>query len=66
MSLPSRERGLKFGEYAKNPEWDEVAPLAGAWIEMVIFPSFGFATTVAPLAGAWIEIAIRLNDCPVK
>ena len=33
-----------------------VAPLAGAWIEIVISTSFNIAPGVAPLAGAWIEI----------
>ena len=33
-SLPSRERGLKFGNFDRhNGNWG-VAPLAGAWIEI--------------------------------
>ena len=33
-----------------------VAPLAGAWIEIVPFKGLGEVLSVAPLAGAWIEI----------
>ena len=33
-----------------------VAPLAGAWIEMIIIYLLHMFTDVAPLAGAWIEI----------
>ena len=33
-----------------------VAPLAGAWIEMVQWYKKGGLFMVAPLAGAWIEI----------
>ena len=34
-SLPSRERGLKFFAMPRFPECRRVAPLAGAWIEIV-------------------------------
>ena len=36
QSLPSRERGLKFDilSYFSNPDY--VAPLAGAWIEILL------------------------------
>ena len=37
----------------------DVAPLAGAWIEIVKRIGESFGTKVAPLAGAWIEI-----ECP--
>ncbi len=33
-----------------------VAPLVGAWIEMVLTFSCCFTYVVAPLVGAWIEI----------
>ena len=33
-----------------------VAPLAGAWIEIVVSSIMGRVRSVAPLAGAWIEI----------
>ena len=35
-----------------------VAPLAGAWIEMIIPYKTDFINKVAPLAGAWIEITV--------
>ena len=35
-----------------------VAPLAGAWIEIITSYTLSYALTVAPLAGAWIEIMI--------
>ena len=34
----------------------EVAPLAGAWIEIPHIGCVAYAAIVAPLAGAWIEI----------
>ena len=34
-----------------------VAPLAGAWIEIVYSYWYWACIRVAPLAGAWIEIA---------
>ena len=34
-----------------------VAPLAGAWIEIIVLHVLSFYELVAPLAGAWIEIA---------
>ena len=37
-----------------NP--DKVAPLVGAWIEIVSYWHTGISTAVAPLVGAWIEI----------
>ena len=35
MSLPSRERGLKFLVFCAVSIGMEVAPLAGAWIEIL-------------------------------
>ena len=35
-----------------------VAPLAGAWIEIVMAIPLRTWNTVAPLAGAWIEIIV--------
>ena len=58
MSLPSRERGLKFALLAEFTETRFVAPLAGAWIEIRYVTEGTFdAYSVAPLAGAWIEIS---------
>ena len=56
VSLPSRERGLKYKCIGKLKEDVFVAPLAGAWIEILIVRAIQSAPIVAPLAGAWIEI----------
>ena len=44
--------------------WDTiskyVAPLAGAWIEIMLVKVFHALLMVAPLAGAWIEIWYKL------
>ena len=64
QSLPSRERGLKWGVLAAINPPHLVAPLAGAWIEMRK-PKGGIKTTgVAPLAGAWIEMTRRYGGLP--
>ena len=56
-SLPSRERGLKSESCNLDSRAAAVAPLAGAWIEIIDNPDFeDTAYAVAPLAGAWIEI----------
>ena len=34
----------------------KVAPLAGAWIEIIVLSLLDHLCIVAPLAGAWIEI----------
>ena len=59
MSLPSRERGLKWQR--KDGKYDRmvVAPLAGAWIEIDDSKCLSADEMVAPLAGAWIEIFIQ-------
>ena len=36
LSLPSRERGLKYEEINALKRQNEVAPLAGAWIEIIL------------------------------
>ena len=56
MSLPLRERGLKLADTGGVSEVDDVAPLAGAWIEMPSKSINAVCINVAPLAGAWIEI----------
>ena len=56
MSLPSRERGLKFNQSENQTLVDYVAPFAGAWIEISVEPSTVGEAAVAPFAGAWIEI----------
>ena len=56
MSLPSRERGLKCDRSGKVWLLGNVAPLAGAWIEIHKVSKILPGDVVAPLAGAWIEI----------
>ena len=55
-SLPSRERGLKYGIGIITIHLSSVAPFAGAWIEIKMFALFFTNIIVAPFAGAWIEI----------
>ena len=63
-SLPSRERGLKFDKFSCLSKCDQVAPLAGAWIEIFPKSHLIIAFFVAPLAGAWIEICICPRTAP--
>ena len=56
LSLPSRERGLKSGSLFRLSRGAAVAPLAGAWIEILLSFRRTKENDVAPLAGAWIEI----------
>ena len=43
-----------------------VAPLVGAWIEIIADSSFIFWIIVAPLVGAWIEILYFQNESRKK
>ncbi|KXB68326.1 hypothetical protein HMPREF1864_01702, partial [Peptoniphilus sp. DNF00840] len=58
---PSRVRGLKCKTRSKNTRLIIVAPLAGAWIEIIEDLQKKELPKVAPLAGAWIEICDCLN-----
>ena len=42
-----------------------VAPLVGAWIEIIIVGAHGSTVAVAPLVGAWIEIALSLASVSI-
>ena len=55
-SLPSWERGLKLRNGTENTLNAIVAPLVGAWIEIISAPTAFEESVVAPLVGAWIEI----------
>ena len=57
-SLPSRERGLKFICRCSFSRNFVVAPLAGAWIEIIHAADQIIDCSVAPLAGAWIEMSV--------
>ena len=48
LSLPSRERGLKWFVYAAKITGEVVAPFAGAWIE-IQFISYATSTTASSL-----------------
>ena len=56
-SLPSRGRGLKYKSSRRSKGGGKVAPLSGAWIE-ILNCNIAIADEchVAPLSGAWIEI----------
>ena len=56
LSLPSRERGLKFQDSIVSASGKVVAPFAGAWIEISSELKTLYIRHVAPFAGAWIEI----------
>ena len=56
LSLPMRERGLKYLMILVARIRAEVAPHAGAWIEIRKRRSWWYALYVAPHAGAWIEM----------
>ena len=47
---------MKLRNISKKRNKSIVAPLAGAWIEIVTSVTLYIFSTVAPLAGAWIEI----------
>ena len=55
-SLPLWERGLKFMRIWFLLPAMLVAPLVGAWIEIISIKAEIFYSMVAPLVGAWIEI----------
>ena len=55
---PSRERGLKLCILQLIYQFVEVAPFAGAWIEIVNLFANPFVNPVAPFVGAWIEICL--------
>ena len=55
---PSRERGLKCACDALLDLAANVAPFAGAWIEILLKRKGVIIALVAPFAGAWIEIRL--------
>ena len=58
LSLPSRERGLKYKWKLRKYVSIPVAPFAGAWIEIFVKLQQRLVGAVAPFAGAWIEIPV--------
>ena len=65
LSLPSWERGLKLHLFTFILSNLYVAPLVGAWIEIVLLCNNTYRYTVAPLVGAWIEILTYSFPCTV-
>ena len=57
LSLPSRERGLKYHADVNRKSFPYVAPFAGAWIEICNHQDQESFRPVAPFAGAWIEMS---------
>ena len=51
-SLPSRERGLKLEKYGIDLNRSDVAPFAGAWIEIVLSKNFEKAIIRRSLRGS--------------
>ena len=47
---------MKLFQYQNLLEKSDVAPLVGAWIEMLPNGTHELIKIVAPLVGAWIEI----------
>ena len=67
LSLPLWERGLKFPCLSVDDGGAAVAPLVGAWIEIVLFRKSSVLYIVAPLVGAWIEMLQNtLQACDKK
>ena len=56
-----RERGLKYLEGLDRYIKEQVAPCAGAWIEILEKSRKMPKLKVAPCAGAWIEMVLYGN-----
>ena len=61
LSLPTRERGLKFWVNQHKIKPFLVAPYAGAWVEILLVMGFTGKKAVAPYAGAWVEITLSMS-----
>ena len=66
LSLPTRERGLKFNFYIYYTSMSAVAPYTGAWIEIKTLKKDFSGLAVAPYTGAWIEICCNVTVCVVS
>ena len=58
MSLPSRERGLKFWRIVQIDHLESSLPSRERGLKLSYFKKRGKLCMVAPFAGAWIEIAL--------
>ena len=69
LSLPVRERGLKFAYTGNAIRGTLVAPCAGAWVEIQQrYNEEHDALQVAPCAGAWVEMTFfrQNNPLPIR
>ena len=57
-----RERGLKSYTFQKGESSVDVAPCAGAWVEIANYGDIGKIILVAPCAGAWVEIPVPVTS----
>ena len=53
---------MKYPAKPDKPSETEVAPFAGAWIEIISLAAIAVMVLVAPFAGAWIEIPKIMNS----
>ena len=53
---------MKYDMLIKLPEYAEVAPLVGVWIEILPSEFNCVFVSVAPLVGVWIEIFLYLDS----
>ena len=61
-SLPSRERGLKFENLLKEVKEVDVAPFAGAWIEISVPGSARMSIASLPSRERGLKSRSRLSD----
>ena len=66
MSLPLRERGLKFYDAFEKDFTTKSLPLRERGLKFLTVYLIGAALTVAPLAGAWIEILPAAVSLPAQ
>ena len=60
-SLPSRERGLKYYSQDNNPLHPQVAPFAGAWIEITLIPDKSGKSLSLPSRERGLKFVINLS-----
>ena len=63
MSPPSRGAWIEIRDFVNGHTVDDVAPLAGAWIEISIIKLFDKLLSSPPSRGAWIEILRQVVIC---
>ena len=63
MSLPVRERGLKWRNVAKEREWRVVAPRAGAWVEITPRAKMCETNASLPVRERGLKYLFEGDDC---